>query len=847
MKKLHLITLILISVTSSLAQTKATNPEDITDTNEQPTYASPSDSLQAQLKWLKKRSKEKKETLREKASTNYHAANYTLARSEWQQYVEDFGYDLSDLELYQYFQLECQWKEYELAEKIVDNIKNGDLRRSLTKELEAYKASYVEDKITLLGETNIPPNQNGVGMAWYDGKMYIPMQHDVPGSDVPDFKINVYEPISKSEFYLRDEDFLKYTGQTIASTPFFYKDKLYFSSKMINNDTKATLAGISVTKEELLNIYEYPLTEKNRNTKIRLYYTGERGNNYTFPFLLSDKVLIFSTDQKGSLGGFDIMYSTKGEMGWSEAKPLEGVNTEGNEMYPYVKNNEFFFSSDGRDGFGGVDIYKGEFINKNGYLEVRNVENLEFPINTEHDEFAFTPLDDHLGFLISNRYRGDMDDVLWFNRNVERVDLEEVTEKLSSVETFKESFLEAIDLEYIDQSMYKYMSDEEKALVDELIQGDKYLMYIIDENGEKIFYVIDEDRGNIYFGTDENGESVFYTMDENGNKTYYSKDEIVGRSYYVLDDTGQKHTFTLDSNKDRTYYIMDEIRGQTFYSRNPDGTYAYYSINENGEIIDYDYDDIKGRAFYTLDDYGRKSYFTVLENGDRVSYMIDEVRGRIYYSTDEYGQKSYYKLNADGEKTNLSLDQIKWRDYYTLDKTGKKISYTIDDNGEIAYFDLDSSGAKAYYTIDANGQKMYYRYGENGRKDYYELYEKEDIDETNIRIVYFDFAKYALDIGSTEKLEKVLIALNEDPESRVILEGHADSYGSAQANMRISSLRSKSVMKYLVENGINQERIKTMSYGETRLLMPSCEDWDLCSDEENELNRRVEIKINEAE
>lgn len=122
------------------------------------------------------------------------------------------------------------------------------------------------------------------------------------------------------------------------------------------------------------------------------------------PVLSKDgKTLYFVSDRPGGFGGSDI-YSVplyaNGKFGAVQNLGAN-VNTEGNEMFPWINGDLFFFASNGRPGFGGLDI----FVAPIG-LEVAAV-NAGTVINTQADDFAVSFFDDSMfGFVASNRTGG---------------------------------------------------------------------------------------------------------------------------------------------------------------------------------------------------------------------------------------------------------------------------------------------------------------------------------------------------------------------------------------------------------------------------------------------------------
>lgn len=103
-------------------------------------------------------------------------------------------------------------------------------------------------------------------------------------------------------------------------------------------------------------------------------------------------ILYFASERPGGLGGSDIYVCTKDSKGeWSKVKNLgSSINTELDEDGPFIDydGKSLYFSSRGRKGMGGYDIYKSTLINldRNEWSEP---ENLGFPINTPDDDVYF--------------------------------------------------------------------------------------------------------------------------------------------------------------------------------------------------------------------------------------------------------------------------------------------------------------------------------------------------------------------------------------------------------------------------------------------------------------------------
>lgn len=127
--------------------------------------------------------------------------------------------------------------------------------------------------------------------------------------------------------------------------------------------------------------------------------------------------LFFVSDMEGGYGGKDIWRVDQQDGEWSQPVNLgPQVNTPGNEMFPFIRDNgDLYFSSDYHVGMGGLDIFKATPSRDEKDLLVWTVENMKAPINSRGDDFgiAFIPSRDE-GMLTSNRPGSRGDDIYSF-------------------------------------------------------------------------------------------------------------------------------------------------------------------------------------------------------------------------------------------------------------------------------------------------------------------------------------------------------------------------------------------------------------------------------------------------
>lgn len=121
-----------------------------------------------------------------------------------------------------------------------------------------------------------------------------------------------------------------------------------------------------------------------------------------------EEILYFVSDRPGGLGGYDIWYSViSNGTEYSPARNLgSAVNTGGNEVTPFydAETQILYFSSDGWQSFGGLDIFKSEWTKS----KFENPENIGYPSNSSVDDFYFVLSGKKgEGYLVSNRPGGN--------------------------------------------------------------------------------------------------------------------------------------------------------------------------------------------------------------------------------------------------------------------------------------------------------------------------------------------------------------------------------------------------------------------------------------------------------
>ncbi|GGW38840.1 OmpA family protein [Arenibacter certesii] len=219
------------------------------------------------------------------------------------------------------------------------------------------------------------------------------------------------------------------------------KDAIKFSNKINTkyHEAAVTFSADNATMYFTRNNYGKKLRrDKNGMNHLKIFVSSKVEGEWTeakelpfnsdaystgHPALSPDgKKLYFVSDMPGSMGETDIfVVDVLGDGLYSEPKNLgPKINTVRKEMFPFVTHNKLYFSSDGRMGLGGLDVYEAELEEEGGFLEAVNVG---VPINSEKDDFSYIVNENtNKGYFASNRKDGKGDDDLY---SFERLTLEE--------------------------------------------------------------------------------------------------------------------------------------------------------------------------------------------------------------------------------------------------------------------------------------------------------------------------------------------------------------------------------------------------------------------------------------
>jgi len=122
-----------------------------------------------------------------------------------------------------------------------------------------------------------------------------------------------------------------------------------------------------------------------------------------------------------------------------------------------------------------------------------------------------------------------------------------------------------------------------------------------------------------------------------------------------------------------------------------------------------------------------------------------------------------------------------------------------------------------------------------------EIFQQKTVEELNkaahLKRINFDFDRFFV----REDMKPILQAnadwLRRFPTVEIVIEGHCDERGTVEYNMALGEKRAQSARNYLVSLGIPANRVKTVSYGKNRPLVPGVDEASYFQ------NRRAEFVI----
>ncbi|MEP1033151.1 OmpA family protein [Ekhidna sp.] len=333
-------------------------------------------------------------------------------------------------------------------------------------------------------------------------------------------------------------------------------------------------------------------------------YNDDRYSNGSPAISTDGNVLIFASDMPGGFGQSDLYISFRNGDTWSEPQNLGSrINTKGRDGFPFLDKGQLFFTSDGHEGLGGLDIYS---INFSGSEVLGKVRNVGAPFNSSKDDFGLI-LKDGQGYFTSNRVKSMGDDIYSF----------QVQEPLYVV-----LIGEVFDLELnkgLDKSDVFFKND----------QGE-YLYTRSNDSGEYMLRAPLNSSWNVYAGKHK------YDLVESIDVKLTEGDTIALERIFLTNETSLKDSLNLI---DATLIVDTRIKPH-------DETSNYVDEFGNGDTLKFD------RVYFDLDQSNLREKSKEMLNR-AANFMIEHVDVTIILSSHTDSRASdTYNSSLSGRRSN---------------------------------------------------------------------------------------------------------------------------------------------------------------------------------------------------
>ncbi len=244
----------------------------------------------------------------------------------------------------------------------------------------------------------------------------------------------------------------------------------------------------------------------------------------------------------------------------------------------------------------------------------------------------------------------------------------------------------------------------------------------------------------------------------------------------------------------------------------------------------------------------------------RDSFPFVSADGQLYFASDGHiglGGFDIFvaKKNTEEEWCVLNVGE-------PINSTSDDFSYVFDSQNGIGYFSSNRKGGKGNDDIYSFSQSISLVLECEEVSPEVELSnsEEENVENTtivkkeqeiplntkltqflNIDSVLFEFNKHSLSSLAKNSLGEVATTMQKHPEIHVKVQAHTDATGTAAYNILLSEKRAKTVVAYLVQLGVNSNRLSFKGFGESRLIN-DCSN-NKCTLNEKLQNRRVECIV----
>lgn len=256
-------------------------------------------------------------------------------------------------------------------------------------------------------------------------------------------------------------------------------------------------------------------------------------------------------------------------------------------------------------------------------------------------------------------------------------------------------------------------------------------------------------------------------------------------------------------------------------------------------------------------------------NVDDFAYIVKEKENKGFVSSNRTGYDRIYGFGR--EENMLSKYQVEGivQDKNSKELLAGSLVTLFNDAGDViqdkivkedAYYLFKIEPNKRYkvrgtrkayipqdveFSTDSEGKIQHNIYlSLEAFADAEEKVKKDEEGEVKIELdkIFFDFDKSNIREDAAVTLNVLVDLMKKYPTMEVEVSAHTDARGPDEYNLNLSKRRAASTLEYLVSQGIERNRLKSIGYGEMQPLN-ECVKEGICEDEEYDINRRCEFLI----
>ncbi len=547
--------------------------------------------------------------------------------------------------------------------------------------------------------------------------------------------------------------------------------------------------------------------------------------------------LYFSSDMPGGFGGMDLYVSELENGRWGPPMNLgPNINTEGNELFPFIHSSgRLYFASDGHLGMGGIDIF---YVDSRGDGQWTSPENPGSPINSTDDDFGINLNDEGTcGFFSSDRQGGSgRDDIYSFTKMAtpvkifvyDEVTKEPIADALITSDSCVKKVLKTgkdgraiIDMKFnsccsFTAEMSGYEKNKKTGCVRDASMAENVVIEIPLKKNKK-------------FAVEG------FVFDQNtGLPLAEAKVTLIG-----CDSTKVKQTFTTDASG-KFEFKLDEgccykLRGEKdkyFAVTTPD------TVCTKGLVASKTYSVNLNLQPSTTSEPKPTDLTSTTTKTTPTTMPINP--NAVYFDPD----KGLYLKN--GKPFSGTDNGTTYKNGKVVGgKTPSDIASNTPKDPNAVYFDREKQlfvKGGIPFTGMHNGASYKDGKAVDGLTPSSSLYTDDPTAQAYLLDIYYDFDQSSLRDESLPELEKLLKLMQNNTSQIIEISSHTDTRGSNNYNNRLSQRRAESVVRWLIDKGVDRDRLVPRGYGEG-MTTNKCINNVKCTESEHQLNRRTEFRV----